>query len=228
MVLKSFSKRVEIGVTIVTLSIILLLLSSKFLFPPRSIEAGGLQDINLNLEELNIDPTLFLTQTRNKTDQFKLIDYPIGEKGHNFDVGFLKEAGFMSSHGIEVGTENSKICSIILQFEDPGAREAYHQILGFMSVRERHHCYPYVWNPKWHDVADMLNHFIFAIQHTYPTELPDIGSEASWFYDPLNDFYYVVFYEYSFLVMVGETGSIDKAIKYAKIVENKIQVECEF
>ncbi len=72
------------------------------------------------------------------------------------------------------------------------------------------------------DMTDMLNHFVFAMQHMYPTELPNIGSEASWFHDDLNDFYYVVFYDDSYLVLVGETDSLENAIDYAMTIESRI------
>jgi len=195
-------------------------------FLSTSVLSGAreLQDINLNLDDIKTEPTTFRIQTRDNPDQFKLIDYPIGEKGHHFDAEFLREIGFRRSHGIEIRTENSNICSLILEFEDSnGSYESYYQMLSFLCVRERHHCFPYVWVPKWNDVADMLNHFITVMQHMCQTELPDIGHEASWLYDPLNDFYYVVFYEGNLLVMVGETGSLDSAIRYARIVESRIQ-----
>lgn len=218
-----FTKSIRNKFTIIILSLISLLLFSNTLFTYVLIDVKELQDINLNLDDLKIEHTLARIQVRDEPNQFKLIDYPIGEMGHSFDVEFLRETGFIRSNGIEISTENSNICSVILEFEGQGAQESYYQVLAFLSIRERHDCFPYVWVPKWNDVTDMLNHFIFAIQHTYPTELSDIGSEASWLYDPFNNFYYVVFYDGNFLAMVGETGSLDNAIKYAKIIENRVK-----
>lgn len=219
---RSITKGALIGAIFAAMSLLSFLLYWNFFITPTTPVARELHEINLNLDDLNVEPTKVLTQTRDEPDQFKLIEYPIGEASHNFNVEFLGEASFLRSHGIEIRTEEKKICSVVLQFGDTGAREGYHEILGFLSVRERHHCYPYVWVPKWMDVTDMLNHFISAMQHLYPTELPDIGSEASWFHDDLNDFYYVVFYEDSYLVLVGETGSLENAIDYSKIIEGRI------
>lgn len=184
-----------------------------------------LAHLNLNLSELKKKPTSFRIQTRERPDEFKLIYYPAGEFGQ-FDAEFLRERGFTRSHGIEISTENSKICSVIMEFENcSGARESYEQILAFLCMRERHDCFPYWWVPRWNEVDDMLNHFIVVISTMVATEIPELGDQASWLYDWLNDFFYVVFFSGNFLVMVGETGSLDSAIEYARILEGKIQQE---
>lgn len=153
-----------------------------------------------------------------------MIDYPVGEMGHRFDAGFMKEKGFVRSYGVEARMKNSNICSLVLEFaESRGAYECCQQMLAFICQRSRYDCFPYLWVPRWNDVDDMLNHFIVAMRHMSATEIPNMGDGASWLYDPLNDFYYVVFFKGKLLVMVGETGSLDNAIKYAAILESRMR-----
>jgi len=183
-----------------------------------------LAHLNLNLSELKKKPTSFRIQTREHPDEFKLIYYPTGEFGHRFDAEFLREKGFRRSHGIEISTETSKICSVIMEFENcSGVRESYEQMLNFLTKRFRYDCYPYTWVPRWNEVYDVLNHFIVAVQPMSATEVLDLGERATWLYDWLNDFFYIVSFSRNFLFMVGETGSLDSAIEYARVLEGKIQ-----
>lgn len=208
-------------IAILTLSLILVLDSlCRFIW----VDAIPLQDLNLNVSDLKEKSRILRIQIRDHPDQFQLIDYPIGEWGHQFNAEFLRERGFRRSHGIEIRTESSNICSVLLEFENQkGAQESYRQMLAFVCIRSRYDCFPYLWVPRWNDVDDMLNHFIVAMRHMSATEIPNMGDGASWLYDPLNDFYYVVFFRGKLLVMVGETGSLDNAIKYAAILESRIR-----
>lgn len=187
--------------------------------PPRA-----LADLNLNLSDLRKKATIVRIQTRNSADEFNLWGYPPGMRAR-FDAEFLREVGFKRSHGIEVSTEESEICSIVLEFEDySGARTSYYQLLDYLGNRSKYTCSPYVSIPRWQNVADMLDHFtVPANEYGDATEIPNLGDRASWLYDPTHDFFYVVGFSRNILFMVGETGSLGSAIEYAWILASKIQ-----
>ncbi len=208
-------------IAILTISLMLVLDSlCRFIW----VDAIPLQDLNLNVSDLKEKSRILCIQIRDHPDQFQLIDYPIGEWGHQFNAEFLRERGFRRSHGIEIRTESSSVCSVLLEFENQkGAQESYSQMLAFVCKRSRYDCFPYLWVPRWNDVDDMLNHFIVAMRHMSATEIPNMGDGASWLYDPLNDFYYVVFFKGKLLVMVGETGSLENAIQYAGTLESRMR-----
>lgn len=199
--------------------------------PCLPLHPRSLANLNLNVSDLKKKLTTFSIQTRNSPYEFKLIDYPSG-MGGNFDAKFLGQEGFRRSHGIEISTENSKICSVVLEFENcSGARESYYRYLDFLSNRVKYTSFPYVTIFRWNDVEDLLGHFIVpAMEHMDPTEIPNLGERASRFYNPmpndqLHDFYYVVSFSKNLLIFVGETGSLENAIAYARVVESKIRLE---
>lgn len=191
---------------------------------PTRVES--LYYVNLTLDDLGSKPGSIRTQTRQDSSEFKLIDYPVNEKGDRFDAELMKAKGFVRSHGVEARMENSYICSLVLEFASRrGAYECYQQFLAFVCMRSKYEVFPYVWVPNWNDVDDMLNHFVVAMKNMVATEVPNVGDMASWLYDPLNDFYYVVFCKANLLVMVGKTGSLSGAMMYARIVESKISYQ---
>jgi len=216
--MRSLHKVVAIAAVILSLASLLGHVSMNML-----ISAESLLRVNLTVDDLESKPLAFRIQTRENSSEFKLVNYPVNEMGHRFDAEFVKEKGFVRSHGVEARMEDSNICSIVLEFGDrKGAYECYQQMLAFVCIRSKYECFPYVWVPVWNDVEDMLSHFAVAMRNIVATEVPNVGDKASWLYDPLNDFYYVVFYKANLLVMVGKTGSLSGAMKYAQIVESKI------
>jgi len=193
--------------------------------PCLPLHPHSLVQFNLNISDMKKAPTSFRIQSRSYPDEFNLWDYPPGLWGSRFDAELFREVGFKRSYGIEVSTEDSNICSVVLEFENcSGARESYYQFLDFLSNRSKYDCAPYVTIPRWHQVADMLDHFRGPTQeYIVTTEIPSLADQASWLYDAQNDFFFVVAFSRNILFLVGETGSLDGAIEYAWVLESKIR-----
>ncbi|MBC7091288.1 MAG: hypothetical protein H5T50_05195 [Nitrososphaeria archaeon] len=162
-------------------------------------------------------------QSRENGKDFKLIDYPIGEFGSKIDANFFEETGFIRSAGMEADLGKYRVASIALLFKNSsGAKVAYNEIISFISYRRTYDSFPYVWVPKWDNVEDIINHFIIALYNNHPTPLQGFGEESAYFYDPLNDFHYIIFRSNRLIIMVGATGSREKTFEFAKKIMFKI------
>jgi len=186
--------------------------------------------VNINVEELILQQEDFgkeilyqRFQTRMCGKDFKLMDYPIGEFGARIDVNFFERTGFICSAAIEADLGDHKVASIALLFKNcSGAKAAYNEIISFLSYRRTYDSYPYLWVPRWDNVEDIINHFIIALYNNHPTKLNHFGEEGAYFYDPLNDFHYIIFRSGRLVLMVGSTASKEKAFEYAGILEHKL------